>query len=101
MSVTKVGLLLESIFAVLEDLSDEMHARVDAEGILHLMRCNKLIFVLFMLSKVLDSCEITTKALQAPSQTIDNVSDHVFSLKDTLKLLRSVLKKDNFKVFLL
>ena len=42
-----------------------------------------------MLSKVLDSCEITTKALQAPSQTIGDVSDHVFALKDTLKLFRS------------
>ena len=42
-----------------------------------------------MLSKVLDSCEITTKALQAPSQTIGDVSDHVFALKVTLKLFHS------------
>ena len=42
-----------------------------------------------MLSKVLDSCEITTKALQAPSQTMGDVSDHVFALKDTLKLFHS------------
>ena len=42
-----------------------------------------------MLSKVLDSCEITTKALQAPFQTIGDVSDHVFALKDTLKLFHS------------
>ena len=88
-SVTKVTLLLESIFAALEDLSEMMQARVEAEGILHLMRCKKFIFVLFMLSKVLDSCEITTKALQAPSQTIGDVSDHVFALKDTLKLFHS------------
>ena len=39
-------------------------------------------FVLCMLSKVLDSCEITTKALQAPSQTIVDVSYHVFALSE-------------------
>ena len=97
MSVTKVVLLLESIFAALEDLSDMNQVRVEAEGILHLMRCKKFIFVLCMLSKVLDSCEIATKALQAPSQTIDDVSDHVFALKDTLKLF---ILKNIFKVFL-
>ena len=86
---TKVSLLLETIFAALEDLSEMMHARVEAEGIFHMMRCKKFIFVLFMLSKVLDSCEITTKALQAPSQTIGDASDHVFALKYTLKLFRS------------
>ena len=68
--------------------------RVEAEGILHLMRCKKFIFVLCMLSKVLDICEITTKALQAPSQTISDVSDHVFALKDTLKLFHS---EEHFK----
>ena len=73
--------MLESIFAAIKDLSDMMNTRLEEEGIHHLMRCKKFIFVLFVLSKVLDSCEITTKALQAPSQTIGDVSDHIFALK--------------------
>ena len=76
-------------FAALEDLSETNQVRVEAEGILHLIRCKTFIFVLCVLSKVLDSCEITTKALHAPSQTIGDVSDHVFALKDTLKLFHS------------
>ena len=59
MSISKVSLLLDSIFAVLEDMQNEgSYTTVDAEAILHPMRFKKFVFLMYMLCKVLDSSEI-------------------------------------------